>query len=142
MPELIVAVTQKCDEETVRSMVGKYVHATRNEHIMRNLVDSSEVVENVWFAGRVAGLERTEVYYDWVDDRFIETPEVHLTVMLADGSGWLLSKTALEINSITEEEFQEMLAQHAAAQAVSDAINNPVLSVPEDKKILLMGRDF
>ena len=136
MPKLVKAVSEPMSQELAKSLVGKYVHVTINEHVLENHLTGESKVQNVWFAGRVAGFEYAEIFFDWRTQAFVETPEKYMNLLLTDGSAWVLSNSKLEINEVDEDEFQELVAQYAATEALEKELQNPSILVP-DKKIIL-----
>jgi hypothetical protein len=147
--QIVKTVEQATTEELLRGLAGRFMHVSINEHTQVNDVDGSIEVHNVWFAGKIAGFEKSELFYDWVKQEPLETPEIHHTLLMTDGTGWVLSKTALEIQEITQEEFTEMVASEQAKQAVEEVVKpeNTILNPPNDlivpsNVIQMPGRDF
>lgn len=111
-------------EDFVMEMVGKFVHATKNEHTSQDPLDPKDITVNAWFAGKVAGYEKTVFSYDYRTEEFFDEPQVLHKVLLCDGMAYALSEDTLEINELSEEEFTDMVAEH---QAKEDARNSIIL---------------
>lgn len=112
-------------EEFVTGMIGKFVHATLNEHISQDPLDPKDIPVNAWFAGKVAGYEKTIFAYDYRFDKFFEEPQVIHKVLLCDGMAYALSMNRLEIEEMTETEFVTMVAEHQVKEARKNSLILP-----------------
>lgn len=108
--------THNITEEEVISLAGKYISVPQNTHTGP---DGESV--NAWFAGQIAGYEKAVISFDYVNGEFLNEPLVYFNLLMTDGAGWVLSKEELEIQIITKEEFDNILAEHLANQAVEEA---------------------
>jgi hypothetical protein len=121
------------EELVLLNLVGKTVYATTNK-----LIDREGNEHNVWFAGIVAGYQKSVLAYDYIGDKVLDVANVQFQVLLTDGMAYTLSCSDLEITELTEDEFISMVAEYTAAQVTSDII----LPDRKDNKIILPGRDF
>lgn len=108
----VKTVEQPLTLELVQSLVGHFVYVPTNTHIMPSDLEESGKEVNSWFAGQVAGVETTSIKYNYVLGVFQEEPTVFVSLLLTDGVGYTLSKTACEINIITETEFNILVEEH------------------------------
>lgn len=131
MPQVIKAKDQPLTEEIVASLIGKFVHVPTNFHEMQTPTGAITKV-NVWFAGVVAGYEKALIGFDYETGEFTE-PKAYFNVHLTDGMGYILTTVNdLEINELTEEEFQALVEEHKEAQ------NKPEIILPEAPKLQLL----
>jgi hypothetical protein len=158
LANLLKAVNEESlTEDFLEGLIGKHVHVSINEHSVQEELEGEPVVRNVWFAGKVAGYEKGFLKFDWATQQEVDEPIIHLTLLMTDGTGWLLSPTALEVQEITEEEFTSMVASEVAKQAVQQEFMGaeparPQLSLITGGKqeelivpnggLLVPGRDF
>jgi len=101
-------------EEFLESLIGKYVHVPINEHVTYDPMDKEFVTVNAWFAGKVAGYEKTIYAYDYKEDKFFDELKTVYKVLLCDGMAYAISEEKSLFKELTEEEFIEMLAEHDA----------------------------
>ncbi|MGN7765376.1 hypothetical protein [Paenibacillus sp. 22594] len=106
---------QTITEEEVISLVGKYISVPQNTHTGP---DGESV--NAWFTGQIAGYEKAVISFDYLNGEFMSDPLVFINLLMTDGAGWVLSKEELEIQIITKEEFDNILAEHLANQAIDN----------------------
>jgi hypothetical protein len=141
---LVKTVDQELTEEMLRGLVGHYVHAPTNELELVHPVEQTAEVHNVWFAGLCVGFQKTEMHFDYVNDEFMDEPEVTYMLMLSEGTAYMLSRDKLELRTLTEEEFIEMVAASNANQAIEEESKEPsnIILFEEKKKLLVPGRDF
>lgn len=142
MIKLVKAVTEDLKDEMVIELVGNYIHVPTNEHMIEDSVDGSGKLENIWFAGFVVGYEITHLTYDFTKQEFCEPFKVH-NIIMKDGKGYMLSLTKCEIRIISEEDFEQMVADVYAKAAVEKEIEDPknVIELSQNK-LLLPGVDF
>lgn len=109
-------------QEFLESLIGKMVHVPHNTH--KTLNDIEEKIEdiNVWFAGTVAGVERSVLKYDYIQDTFTEDLKESYTLLLTDGIGYILASDC-EIKEITEEEFEVLYQEHIKTQEALEGID-------------------
>lgn len=100
------------NESLLKSLIGKYVHAPVNEHITYDPMEKDFVKVNAWFAGKVAGYEKTIYAYDYKENKFFEEPKTVYKVILCDGMAYVISEDKSLFKELTEDEFIEMLAEH------------------------------
>ena len=122
----------RLNEELLSGLIGTVVHAKTNE-----LLDKEGNVHNVWFAGMVAGYQKSVIAFDYVEDKPLDEPKVQLQILLTDGMAYGLSETALEINELTDDEFLALVEEYTASE-----IANEILLPTKEKKIILPGRDY
>ncbi len=139
MATLLKTVEEPLTEEFMASLVGLFVHVSVNEHEVQEDIDGSKEVRNVWFAGKVAGFEKAILSFDWASQKFINEPVTHFTMLMTDGTGWLMSQTKTEVQGITEDEFVSMVASETAKQAVEQELTNPVEETPKPNLVLING---
>ena len=72
------------------------------------------VTVNAWFAGKVAGYEKTIYAYDYKENKFFNEPKIVYKVLLCDGMAYVVSEKKSKFIELTEKEFMEMLAEHDA----------------------------
>ncbi|MEK3838179.1 hypothetical protein [Paenibacillus sp. FSL R7-0128] len=113
--------THNITEEEVLSLTGKYISAPQNTH-----TGSAGESVNAWFAGQVAGYEKAVISFDYMNQEFLSTPLIYINLLMTDGAGWVLSKEELEIQIITKEEFDNILAEHLANQVVDNEIKRQI----------------
>lgn len=119
-------------EEILESLIGKIIHVPNN---ILPMVDSKGNIhkENVWFAGMVAGYDVVTSYFDFANNKFIDTPFKRISILLTDGMMYTLAPES-EILELTDDEFYKMVEENAKMQDIL---------VPETSKdILLPGKDF
>ena len=104
-------------EEFLESLIGKYIHVPTNEHVTYDPMDKEFVTVNAWFAGRVAGYEKSVFAYDYREDKFHDEPQTVYKILLCDGMAYVISEEKSLFKELTEEEFIEMLAEHDAKKA-------------------------
>lgn len=132
MAQVIKAKDQVLTEEIVASMIGKYVHAPTNMHEVQTPTGGTTKV-NVWFAGVVAGYEKAVIGFNYEDGSFNEQPQTFFNVHLTDGMGYILTTTLdLEIQELSEEEFESLVEEKKAEQ------NTPEIILPEAPKLHLL----
>jgi hypothetical protein len=109
-------------QEFVESLIGKMIYVPTNMH--KTLNDIKEEIEdiNVWFAGTVAGVERSLIKYDYVQDAFTDEVKESFTLLLTDGIGYILASDC-EIKEITEEEFETLYDEHQKKQEALEGID-------------------
>lgn len=104
-------------EEFLKSLIGKYIYVPVNEHLTYEPLEKQYVTVNAWFAGRVAGYEKSVFAYDFKEDKFFDEPKTVLKVLLCDGTAYVISEEKSLFKELTQEEFIEMLAEHDAKTA-------------------------
>lgn len=104
-------------EEFLESLIGKYIHVPTNEHVTYDPMDKEFVKINAWFAGKVAGYEKSVFAYDYREDKFHDLPKTIYRVLLCDGMAYVISEEKSLFKELTEEEFIEMLAEHDVKKA-------------------------
>lgn len=109
-------------EKFVTNLIGKFVHATVNEHTSYEPLEKKDITVNAWFAGKVAGYEKTIFAYDFRSEEFYEEPQVVHKLLLCDGMSYALSEDSLEINELTKAEFIDMLAEHQVKEARKNSL--------------------
>jgi len=117
--EVIKVKVIKYEKETLKesfleSLIGKYVHAPVNEHTTYDPMEKEFVTVNAWFAGKVAGYEKTIYAYDYKENKFFNEPKIVYKVLLCDGMAYVVSEKKSKFIELTEKEFMEMLAEHDA----------------------------
>jgi hypothetical protein len=142
LPNLVKAVSQEISVELLQGLIGKFVHATINEHNVPNNLDGTSGVQNAWFAGMVAGFEVATIGYDFKSGAFYAAePVLFYNLLLTDGSGWALSKDRLELSVLTDSEFTELIAQEQAKQILEVGEPAPSLILPDNKGGKLVTMD-
>ncbi|MBO9607218.1 MAG: hypothetical protein J7639_14755 [Paenibacillaceae bacterium] len=116
LPNTIKWASEELTVTFVRSLVGKYIHVTENMLELFTPNSDQAVQENVWFAGRVAGFQQAEMHYDFDASEYTDVDE-SISLILTDGAGYLLSRSHLVIDEITEEEFFTLLGEFNAKEA-------------------------
>lgn len=111
-------------EKFITRLIGKFIHAPVNEHTSYEPLEKRDITINAWFAGKVAGYEKTIYAYDYRDDTFYDEPQVVHKLLLCDGMAYVLSESGLELSELTQEEFIEMVAEH---QIKEDRRNSLIL---------------
>ncbi|WP_186381056.1 hypothetical protein [Paenibacillus xylanexedens] len=142
-------------KEAVADLIGKFIHVPTN--MVPDPENEGEEV-NAWFAGQVAGFDTATLAFDFRDLTFFEDKgeeNMHiLSVLTTDGISYMLSDGHVEIKVLTKEEFDVMLTEHLAKQALeaegerqiqeriaeAKAEASNVIQLPQ-KKILLPGED-
>jgi hypothetical protein len=134
MKTVIKIRNEELSESLLNGLIGKPIHAPTNK-----LVDVEGKEHNVWFAGIVAGYQKSTTSFDFENEKFLDSPKVQLHIILTDGMAYTLSTEALDINELTEDEFYDMVMDYSTKQLIKDQ-----LLVPEqpEKKIVLPGKDF
>jgi hypothetical protein len=141
--QVVKVVSDPLTEELLRTLVGEYVHGTKNGHDMINPTDGSVERHNVWFAGQVAGYEKAEISFDWQNEQWLDVPQVFYNLLMTDGTSYLLSQDELEISIISEYEFTAMLANYQTNEAIRQEVKDPSnIILADNKKILVPGKDF
>mgnify|MGYP000852641947 FL=1 len=112
--EIIKKEKESLTESFLESLIGKYVHVPTNEHTTYDPMEKEFVTVNAWFAGKVAGYEKTVYAYDYKEDKFFDKPKTVYKVLLCDGMAYAISEEKSIFKELTEEEFIEMLAEHDA----------------------------
>lgn len=112
--QILKTESEKLTEEFLESLIGKYVHVPINEHVTYDPIAKEFVKVNAWFAGKVAGYEKSVFAYDYKNNRFYDKSEVIYKVLLCDGMAYVISKDKSLFKELTEEEFMEMLGKHDA----------------------------
>lgn len=116
MSTVIKAVDQEVTDELLKSLVGKYVHATKNVVEVPNELLGTKDKQNAWFAGMVAGYEKVWMHYDFENETFMDEPKLYYSLIQTDGTGFILSDTELELVELSEEEFSQMVKDFQARQ--------------------------
>lgn len=141
MPKIVKGVKDPLTEDMVKGLIGHLVHVPVNIHTVPDMLGEG-TKRNVWFAGKVAGYEKVCIAYDIHKREFIDEPKVFFNVLLVDGMSYALSPDGdVEITIITEEEYEKLLAEYVAREAVS-SLENKIIEVRQSKKILKPGEDF
>jgi hypothetical protein len=104
-------------ESFLESLIGRYIHVPVNEHVTYDPMEKDFVKVNAWFAGKVAGYEKTIYAYDYKENKFFEEPKTVYKVLLCDGMAYVISEEKSLFKELTEKEFLEMLAEHDAKKA-------------------------
>lgn len=112
--KIIKKLNEPLTESFLESLIGKYVHVPTNEHVTFDPMEKEFVTVNAWFAGKVAGYEKTVYAYDYKEDKFFDKPKTVYKVLLCDGMAYAISEEKSIFKELTEEEFIEMLAEHDA----------------------------
>lgn len=115
MAVLLKKLNEELTEELSHQVIGKYVHVPTNMHTTQTAEGEEEV--NIWFGGRVAGIEKAVIAFDYEQQEFRDEPITYTNFLLTDGMGYTVNLLNSEIYEITKEEFEEMLADHLATQA-------------------------
>jgi len=115
--KIIKKLNEPLTESFLESLIGKYVHVPTNEHVTFDPMEKEFVTVNAWFAGKVAGYEKSVYAYDYKEDKFFQKPKTVYKVLLCDGMGYVISEEKSLFKELTEEEFIEMLAEHDAKKA-------------------------
>lgn len=136
MARIIKPLGETTDEQFLTSLLGKLIHVPTNKHIVPNHLEGGKEEEiNGWFAGQVAGYEKAVIAYDYENDEFIQGgPHTLFNVLLTGGQGYLLHLTNSEIVELTDQEFDELVAEHQAITLLTESKKE--LLVPERKIIL------
>jgi hypothetical protein len=104
-------------ESFLESLIGRYIHVPVNEHVTYDPMEKDFVKVNAWFAGKVAGYEKTIYAYDYKENKFFDEPKTVYKVLLCDGMAYVISEEKSLFKELTEEEFLEMLAEHDVKKA-------------------------
>lgn len=115
---------QEVTEELVVSLAGKLVHCTENFLTSETMLANERKKVNVWFAGTVAGVDKTVVCYDYATDVFYEEPKVIYRVLLTDGASYIVANDAL-IAPIEEEAFALLVKEYERKETIRKAILMP-----------------
>lgn len=143
--KIVKPISEPITEELVRSLIGKYIHVPTNMHEVPNDLEGGMEETNVWFGGLVAGYEKAVMKFDFHKKEFFEgEPKVFFNILLADGMGYVLSATGdVEIREVTEDEFNDLVAEYVAEQAAKQAQEDLItgtdrtIIVPDEPKIIL-----
>lgn len=111
---LIKTTADKLDEHILENLKGKYIYVPTNK-----VRDEENKEHNIWFAGQVAGYEKTKNFYDYVNEKFLETPIISFNILLTDGMCYVLSEESV-IYEITEEEFLDLVERYYQNGGVLD----------------------
>jgi hypothetical protein len=123
-------------EELVASFVGQYINVPRNMHEV-----PGAGMENIWFAGRVAGYEKSVFAFNPADGSFSD-PKTYLSVIMTDGKGYVLADDCT-VESITKDEFDTMVTEHIANTALEKEAEAQISAIiSPQNKLLLPGEDF
>jgi len=114
--KIIKKLNEPLTESFLESLIGKYVHVPTNEHVTFDPMEKEFVTVNAWFAGKVAGYEKSVYAYDYKEDKFFQKPKTVYKVLLCDGMGYAISEKS-SFRELTEEEFVKMLAEHDAEKS-------------------------
>jgi serine/threonine protein phosphatase PrpC len=106
-------------EELVFDLVDKFIFCPDNLQMARNEQGDVEEV-NAWFGGFVYGYEKAILFYDYATNEKLEEPKVFFNLLLSDGLGYVLSKTKCVIHELTEEEYNEKLADFEMKQIMQN----------------------
>lgn len=120
---VVKTIDQPLNEEMLKELIGKYVHVPTNKIEVPNEFGDT-MTHNVWFGGVVAGYEVGVVAYDYINMAFGE-PKTHYNILLTNGTAFVLSDTELEIRELTQEEFEQLVADEKAKQAAKELIHIP-----------------
>ena len=112
--EVIKKEKEIITETFLEGLIGRYIHAPVNEHVTYDPMEKDFVKVNAWFAGKVAGYEKTVFAYDYKNDEFLKESKTVYKILLGDGMAYVISEEKSIFEELTEEEFLEMLAEHAA----------------------------
>lgn len=121
--------------EILASLVGKIVHAKVNYHEVTDATGNIDLA-NIWFAGMVAGYDVTTVYFDYEANAYLDTPIVKYRLLLTDGMAYVLAYDC-ELHELEDEEFVKLVEDFTKEQLKKES-----MILPEDKKILIQGKDF
>lgn len=113
--------TDQLTEELMRSMVSKVVHVPTNYHLVKDQIGGGEVLDNIWFAGTVAGFAIQEIHYDVATDTFLVEPNRVYLLLLTDGSGYALADSC-EVNELTDDEFRALVMEQAQKEGAPEIV--------------------
>lgn len=133
MADIVKRQDEDVTQELIHSLVGKFIYVPTNIHIVNNELENKREQVNAWFGGQVAGYEIATIYYDYINDSFLEEPQTHFNILLTDGVGYILSNVS-EIQVLTEEEFMKMVEEYNQKNLLEVVEKNP--------EILIPGKDF
>lgn len=118
MSKVILETNQELSVEILKSIIGKYVHADKNYLDIPNELLGITERTNAWFAGLVAGFEQIWMYYDFEKEEFFDEPKCYFSVIMSDGTAYILSNDELRILELTEEEFNQMVKDYKTKQII------------------------
>jgi len=121
--KIIKKESEPFDESFLKNLIGKYIHAPLNEHVTYDPMEKEFVKVNAWFAGKIAGYEKSVFAYDYKTDKFLKEPKTVYKILLCDGMAYVISEEKSIFEELTKEEFLEMLAKDDAKK-----VNKVILS--------------
>lgn len=136
-------------EEYLETLIGKFIDAPTNMHTITT-PEGKEVEENVWFAGRVAGYEKSVLGFDYTGELGFNVPVTYrYALLLCDGLAYMLADDC-ELYELSEAEFTEKLEAFVAEQEAKkkietiekkiETVDNKKIILPDNKVIDLGGR--
>jgi hypothetical protein len=125
MSQIVKVIDGKVTEDLLVGLIGKIVSVPTNEHYTTKELTGERETVNVFFAGEVAGVDKTIMAYDYLTNTYLKEPIVAFSLILTDGAGYILSATKSEILEITLEEFEELVIKHQKEVALKNSIILP-----------------
>lgn len=153
MEKVLKTITEEVTEQMLQETVNNYIYVPINYHNILDELENKNTRENVWFAGYVVGYSISHLTYDFEDGAFCEPFYVY-NIVMKDGKSYMLSPDECQIEIISEERFDEMVAEIYSDAAIERELDNPVnieqLQKEKEKSeiiqlnngLLLPGKDF
>lgn len=124
--KLVKSLDQQLTEDLLQQLMGKYVYAPVNKHLV---VDMHEFVEakdagkepettelDAWFIGKFAGYQKVYTVYDYFKEDFVETPIVSFTAVLTDGVAYVLGDCKLY--ELSQEEYVKFVKGYLSGDGI------------------------
>ncbi len=112
--KIIKKENEPLTETLLKDLIGKYIYAPTNEHLTYDPMEKDYVIVNAWFAGKIAGYEKSCFAYNYKTDEFFEKPKTIFKILLCDGMAYVISEEKSLLKELTEKEYMKMLAEHDA----------------------------